>query len=292
MMTITFSLLVIRHPTEEKLFALVDEGERGWWLPGGGVDGHETFDEGGRREALEEAGVEVEANLSLLRIEVGYQRLRYILTGKAKSSTLKTVPDKESNGARWITVQDVQKLANGQYPVSNSRLRGTEPMEWFSYMKSGGTAFPIDDSFVERTVEPGTKGMNYAGRAVFLAQIACVIACLVISTGEFIVDPSSSEIRLPRFEPRLQLGETLNDRAKRGLKELGVTDNITGVVAIRDVRNAKNELDLRVSYLVPIQTNKMNTATASEFKDPFDRRTIERVMAKLTLAPVTFIGGE
>src|SRR5687768_14967537 len=116
MLSVTFALLVIRHPRDPKRYALVDEGKRGWWLPGGGVDGFETPVEGARREAIEEAGARV-GDISLLRIEPGFQRLRYIFSGTALEEGLKIVSDQESDGARWMTKEETQQLGQGKFPV-------------------------------------------------------------------------------------------------------------------------------------------------------------------------------
>ena len=42
-----------------KWLAVLENNAMGWWLPGGGVDYGETFDEGGIRECIEEANVHV-----------------------------------------------------------------------------------------------------------------------------------------------------------------------------------------------------------------------------------------
>ena len=45
-----------------------EKSERGWWLPGGGVDAGQLFAEAMEREAEEEAGCEV-ALTGILRVE-------------------------------------------------------------------------------------------------------------------------------------------------------------------------------------------------------------------------------
>jgi 8-oxo-dGTP pyrophosphatase MutT (NUDIX family) len=294
MWTVTFALFVLRHPTDPKRYVLVDEGKRGWWLPGGGVDGNETFLEGGKREAVEEAGVEVDDHsIGLLKVELSYQRLRYILAGKAKSESLKTQPDKESQGAKWVSMSDTIKFHRQSFPgVPNPYLRGGEPLEWFGYLEEGGASFPLD-GFAEVSVEPGATGKDYGGRSAFAATVVCSLALAVGSTGEFVIDPSckGSEIRLPRFSPELEREETLNQCVQRGLEELGFIEPLGGVLALRDMRNMKNELDFRAAYLVPVKSTKMKTAKPEQFTDAFERKALERACAG-KIFPLTLLGTE
>ena len=79
-----FSLVVVQHPVTQKFLLVEETDDRGWWLPGGGVDPGErlplffgfffffffffffcaifrsSFFEAAIRETLEEAGVQVE----------------------------------------------------------------------------------------------------------------------------------------------------------------------------------------------------------------------------------------
>ena len=44
-------------PHYGKWLAVLEINAMGWWLPGGGVDRGESFEDGGRRECVEEANV-------------------------------------------------------------------------------------------------------------------------------------------------------------------------------------------------------------------------------------------
>ena len=58
--SVNSALAICRNPQTGKYLAVNETKNRGWWIPGGGVDGGETFREGAHRECMEEAGVEIE----------------------------------------------------------------------------------------------------------------------------------------------------------------------------------------------------------------------------------------
>ena len=104
---VAFSLTAIEGPADgnQDRFVLVHEkDERGWWLPGGGVDAGQTLQEAAIREAEEEAGCVIELT-GVLRVEYGrsskHGRLRVIWAARAvdAAAPLKAVADAESRGA-------------------------------------------------------------------------------------------------------------------------------------------------------------------------------------------------
>jgi len=290
---VTFALMVIRHPSDDSLFALVNEGPtKGWWLAGGGVDGHETFEQGARREALEEAGVEVQPDAKLLQIELGYHRLRYILTGRAASRELKYVPDKESMGAAWMTLKETESIHRGTHNVPNSRLRGPEPVIWFKHLLRGGAVFDIDD-VVDHLVEPGTTGLKYERRDVFNAKISCVIACQV-GGGKYVADTKEGSMRLPEAEPKLEWDESVEQCAARKLLQMGYRNVIVrNVVRVRDHRMRNNTLDFRVGLFATAEIGTDGAFVLSEpeaFHDDFDRQIVDRINSGKILFPLTLLG--
>ena len=45
----------------------------------------------------------------------------------------KSIPDYESVGASWVTLEQ----------LSHIKLRGSEPLEWITYLENGGVIFPM-----------------------------------------------------------------------------------------------------------------------------------------------------
>jgi phosphatase NudJ len=130
------ALAVVRHADR---FCLVHEKkDRGWYLPAGRVDPGETLVQGGKREVLEEAGLEVEFD-GILRIEHTPEyagrdaRLRIFLLGHPVGGQLKSEPDSESLGAEWVTLDE----------CANYRLRSPEVLKHFRYVAEGGSVFPM-----------------------------------------------------------------------------------------------------------------------------------------------------
>ena len=158
-----FSLAVVERQMKDtvKEFVLVHEkDDRGWWLPGGGVDFNQTLDEGCTREAMEEAGVDVRIT-GVLRIEVSqYGRMRVIYHAEAKDAHVPLKghpggmpgPDKESKGATWSTANDVKQMSKRKKSVKaimkfgeeDLHLRGPEPLYWYKYLDCNGHVAPVN----------------------------------------------------------------------------------------------------------------------------------------------------
>jgi len=156
---------VVRQPGTER-FALVHEKQqRGWWLPGGGVDAGQTPEEAVVRETEEEAGLLARVT-GLLRLEYGQGgvtsgRLRVIYAAEAEPGQRpKVVKDQHSRGARWVTAEEKEAIEHGRFLKSGvdavaddaqgcavaratQYLRGPEP-QWISYVARGGHVAPTN----------------------------------------------------------------------------------------------------------------------------------------------------
>ena|ERR1700760_2986452 len=108
-----FSLVLVRYG---RRFLLVHERDHGqlWYLPAGRVEPGETFAAAAVRETNEEAGVDVILE-GVLRVQQnpaeGNARMRVIFVARpAGDQAPKSVPDDESLGAGWFTVEDMEGL--------------------------------------------------------------------------------------------------------------------------------------------------------------------------------------
>lgn len=147
-----FSVVVCRHP-EGRWLAVRETKNRGWWLPAGLVDPGESFIQAAHRECLEEAGITIQLK-GVLRVEhsvygPSHARIRVIFYAEPVDITQrpKQIADKESEEARWVTLEDLKRLAKGQ-----PGLRGPELYEWGSYLEQGGT--PASMVFLAREDQP------------------------------------------------------------------------------------------------------------------------------------------
>jgi len=158
--TPSFALVVCQHPDGK--FLLVDEpASWGWWLPAGRVDTGESFQQAAIREAQEEAGIDVELT-GILRVEYtpnqhGGARLRVIFHARPKNPNQppKSIPDYESQGAKWATFDEIQEL------YKQRKLRGREPLFWGKYIKEGGKVLPLDFLSVEGDIPPGMSVKDF-----------------------------------------------------------------------------------------------------------------------------------
>eukprot|EP01084_Bolivina_argentea_P161121 280496_1 len=153
-----FAVVICRNK-EGKYLAVNEAKNRGWWLPAGYVDPGESFYEGGVRETKEEAGIDVVIK-GILRVEYSRQayqsqssaRMRVIFYGEPadENQKPKSVADKESLEARWVTVDEFPKLG---------KIRGPELIDWGKYLDNGGLIYPLE-FFTECYTKP-TSAPDY-----------------------------------------------------------------------------------------------------------------------------------
>jgi 8-oxo-dGTP pyrophosphatase MutT (NUDIX family) len=132
-----FALVVVRQGDR---FLLVHERKHGggWNLPAGRVERGESLVDGACREALEETGVPVRLT-GLLRIEHTLvrtgARVRAIFLAEPQGSVPpKSVPDDESLGAAWVSLEELKTLS----------LRAPEVAEILKYVSAGASIYPLD----------------------------------------------------------------------------------------------------------------------------------------------------
>ena len=157
-----FSVVVVRN-SEGKWLAVKETRNRGWWLPAGLVQQGETFFQAALRECQEEARINVILK-GILRVEHSvygptHARMRVIFFGvpEDESQPLKRVADKESEEARWATLEELKKLAR-----ISPGLRGPELYEWGSYIEKGGMVAPLHFLCREDEHMPQPQGLNSA----------------------------------------------------------------------------------------------------------------------------------
>lgn len=151
-----FSLVVCLQPATGLWLAVEESRNRGWWLPGGFVECGDNHYSTAIKETIEEAGIHVQVK-GILRIENdmsvhgGRQRVIFYAEPSDPNQPVKTKPDRESNGAAWLTVSQLVEKAGKPPPEG---LRGTELLEWARYIENGGTIYPLAVLQGERTPVP------------------------------------------------------------------------------------------------------------------------------------------
>jgi phosphatase NudJ len=163
-----FSIVVCQHPTTNKLLAVNESRGRGWWLPAGHVDRGQTFKQAAVREALEEAGIQVTlAGILAVEHSIGPRsdeaRMRVIFFARPTDpdAPVKSMPDAESDGAAWLTIEELEALARKRPPEG---VRGRELLRWGTYLRDGGVPFPLDLLQVE--LDGPSQALSAAGRAI------------------------------------------------------------------------------------------------------------------------------
>ena len=108
---------------------------------------------------MEEAGVDV-AIKGILRVEYSknssgsqsHSRMRVIFYAEPKDENQKpkSIADKESLEARWVTCKEFLKLG---------KIRGPEIIEWGTYLANGGLIYPLE-FFTECFTKPKVPDYN------------------------------------------------------------------------------------------------------------------------------------
>ncbi len=134
--TWSFSLVVVRLG-ERILLVHEREHGQGWYLPAGRVELGETFGQAAVRETQEEAGIDVVLE-GVLRIEHSptplHSRMRVIFVARpADDAQPKSVPDKESLGAKWFTLDE----------MADVELRAEEARTLARMVLDGATIHPL-----------------------------------------------------------------------------------------------------------------------------------------------------
>ncbi len=131
-----FAVVVVRRDDK---FLLVQERRHGqaWYLPAGRVEPGESFQAAACRETLEESGIAVRL-LGIIRVEYAPSstgaRMRVVFLAEPLDDTPpKSVPDGESLGAAWVTVDELARY----------HLRGTQVPAILAYVAAGGAVHPL-----------------------------------------------------------------------------------------------------------------------------------------------------
>jgi len=146
--TYNFAVVIVQHK-DGRLLSVKETRNRGIWLPAGFVDPGESFIEAAHRETLEEAGIKVQLE-GILRVEHSVQgeysaRCRVIFYARPvdMECKLKSVPDEESEGAEWVTLEQLDAMRK------KKQLRGHELLHWGTYLAQGGPIFPLSTLTME-----------------------------------------------------------------------------------------------------------------------------------------------
>lgn len=276
---VTFAMTIVRHRVSVDKFALVDEGPaRGWWIPGGGVDGHENVLTGAVREVQEEAGTQLaEDQLRFLSLEISPGRLRYFFYAVAQSESLKTQPDEESRGAVWATLEETSRVP---------KLRSPEPLFWFGRCQgaSGYTGFEMAN-ILDHYVEPNTTGIPLGKRQGFSCTVQCLFVCNNATNPQMFLTSMNPHTEMHSFPSvTFDLEEpSFTGRVLMEARKLNLVPK--GVVMIHDHRDKEHQLDLRVAFYCEPHPNELSHKDlkwATELEDKSDRfaaRVLELTLA-------------
>lgn len=97
------------------------------------------------KETLEEAGIHISL-LGVLHIQSSIskygarQRVIFYAVPSDSSQTPKSVPDEESLSARWMSIDELERLSHIPPPDG---LRGDELLTYARYIEAGGPIYPL-----------------------------------------------------------------------------------------------------------------------------------------------------
>eukprot|EP01025_Chloroclados_australasicus_P036384 TRINITY_DN3709_c0_g1_i2.p4 TRINITY_DN3709_c0_g1~~TRINITY_DN3709_c0_g1_i2.p4 ORF type:complete len:156 (-),score=30.45 TRINITY_DN3709_c0_g1_i2:180-647(-) len=116
MVLFAFAIGFVKNTVTGKYLLVQEKWNRGFWLPGGGVDDREGLIAALKREVLEEAGVTVEVkgiveNSVIVQNKGVWRRVTFYCELDPLDQDVKMLPDYESVGACWVSIDE---LKNGQ----------------------------------------------------------------------------------------------------------------------------------------------------------------------------------
>lgn len=138
-----YALVLVHH--ENKYLAVKETEGRGYWLCGGFVEENETIVEAAKREVKEEAGVDCELE-GILKVEhsttKGKGKLRVIFSATCKDTKdkVKDFKDKESDGAEWLSLDEIRQKALLPLPEG---LRGSELLIYAEHLHNRKPVYPL-----------------------------------------------------------------------------------------------------------------------------------------------------
>lgn len=130
--------IVVCQRSDGRFLMVQEFAQTGFWVPGGQVDPQEGLCAAVERETLEEAGVAITLTGVLdviVEEDRSWRRVTFMAEPTDESALPKSLPDYESTGAVWATVEEVVS--------GDLKLRGREPHKWFQYVAQGGTVLPL-----------------------------------------------------------------------------------------------------------------------------------------------------
>jgi len=153
------ALVVCKNPKSGKWLAINDAKDQGWGFVAGLVDPPENFIDAGKREAKEEAGIDIEVK-GILRMEyndrepnVSTHRMVLYAEPKDPDQELKKEADEnsekpleETEEAKWVSVEELLKLRD-----EKPGWRGTGLYDWIRYIERGGQIYPTSLFVSEET---------------------------------------------------------------------------------------------------------------------------------------------
>jgi len=186
--TYNFAVVVIKHPTEDLFVAVKEKKNRGWYLPAGFVEAGDDFVKTAHKETLEEAGVRIRLKGVLRvehGINSYFARMRVVFfaepdpeaerhppklegefmekfapSGQSAEDAihnrlkkhlrweLKKVKDPESEGAQWVTINELAEMDR------KGLARDSCLLHWANYILHNGNVHPLDILATEGKLVP------------------------------------------------------------------------------------------------------------------------------------------
>eukprot|EP00804_Cyclotella_cryptica_P013279 CCRYP_007036-RA/>CCRYP_007036-RA protein AED:0.43 eAED:1.00 QI:0/0/0/0.5/1/1/2/0/390 len=307
---------------------------RGWWLPGGGVEHQDTTPvEAAVRETLEEASrtdpkysrsqrdqTLLPVMTHLLALQQTPGRIRFIFCGEwldestgGGKSVLKLPPgDDDSIEAKWVTLDDVRCLSEGNRKPHSSPitgewrdrwLRGQEPITFFGILESSrskgvsipglsvsNTLFECTDNkdnnrsigaFFERKRKPTENSKRtliyHRGRAALMTHLRARLLIYKEKEEKFAIDDKT--LRFPSSHVTNQFQQTLRQL---------VDEMISDVLPEGSTRDSNRTGTLRMEYTIHSNgTEATLTVFSYVIISPKDSVTLSRDTIKWKMKWVT-----